>query len=60
METIEPLVAQAQAATKADLRRLHDLLKQSEETLNRNAQGLDVFLVELDPKDHTLAFLYLL
>lgn len=62
MDAIADLVAQAHAAGSRlpEIRRLHDVMKQSEEMLNRNAERLDTFLVQLDPKSHTLAFLYLL
>ncbi|KAJ4961485.1 hypothetical protein NE237_021395 [Protea cynaroides] len=62
MESIEPLIAHIQGLSSSvdDISHLHNLLKQSEESLQSQAAGLAPFLEQLDPSKHSLGYLYIL
>ncbi|OVA15394.1 Proteasome component (PCI) domain [Macleaya cordata] len=62
MESVEALVAHilGLSGSTEEISHLHNLLRQSEDTLQSNAPQLGQFLVQLDPSKHSLGYLYIL
>ncbi|KAK9104190.1 hypothetical protein Scep_021034 [Stephania cephalantha] len=62
MESAEAMIAHIQglSSTPEDLAHLHNLLKQSEDSLESQAPNLGPLLTQLDPSKHSLGYLYIL
>ncbi|KAL2925458.1 COP9 signalosome complex subunit 3 [Bienertia sinuspersici] len=62
MDAVERVVTNIErlSGSVADLNQLHNILKQSEDSLRLNSSRLSPFLHQLDPSIHSLGYLYFL